>query len=145
MRHTYPLITVAGLAAVLCAGCAGPENKLGRGFHNTYEIIRMSEVRRTLEQTAMFEPDVPRPAAFIRGFHRSLARTGIGVYEIVTAPLPPYRPVVTGYLKPNADGPDSYTPGLPDNSIYATDTTFGFSGGDVAPWVPGSRFKVFDN
>ena len=145
MRHTYSLIAVAGLAAALCSGCAGPENKLGRGFHNTFEIVRMSEVQRSLEQTAMFEPDVPRPAAFIRGFHKSLARTGVGLYEVVTCPLPPYGPVATGYLTPKAKGPDSYTPSLPDNSIYHTDATFGFSGGDIAPWVPGSRFKVFDN
>ena len=40
--------------------------------------------------------------------------------------------------------PDSYKPGLPGNSIFDTDTLVGFSGGDVAPWFPGSRFTTLD-
>ena len=41
--------------------------------------------------------------------------------------------------------PDSYRPGLLSDSIFATDTSLGFSGGDVAPMIQGSRFRVFDN
>jgi hypothetical protein len=41
--------------------------------------------------------------------------------------------------------PASYKPGILSDSIFATDTALGFSGGDVAPFVPGSRFKIFDN
>jgi hypothetical protein len=29
--------------------------------------------------------------------------------------------------------------------VFDTDTYMGFSGGDVAPFIPGSRFRVFDN
>ena len=29
--------------------------------------------------------------------------------------------------------------------MFDTDTYTGFSGGDIAPFLPGSRFKVFDN
>jgi hypothetical protein len=29
--------------------------------------------------------------------------------------------------------------------LFDTDTYVGLSGGDVAPFMPGSRFKVFDN
>ena len=29
--------------------------------------------------------------------------------------------------------------------MFDTDTYTGFSGGDVAPFIPGSRFRVFDN
>jgi hypothetical protein len=28
--------------------------------------------------------------------------------------------------------------------MFATDTNLGFSGGDVAPFIPGSRFRIFD-
>ena len=42
--------------------------------------------------------------------------------------------------------PDSYQPGPALRSrCFDTDTYIGFSGGDVAPFVPGSRFSVFDN
>jgi hypothetical protein len=29
--------------------------------------------------------------------------------------------------------------------VLDTDHSMGFSGGEVAPWFPGSRFRVFDN
>jgi hypothetical protein len=41
--------------------------------------------------------------------------------------------------------PDSYRPGLMSDSIFSTDTSLGFSGGDIAPMIQGSRFRVFDN
>ena len=31
------------------------------------------------------------------------------------------------------------------DALFDTDTYTGFSGGDVAPLFPGSRFSVFDN
>jgi hypothetical protein len=97
--------------------------------------------------------------------HRSFTRTGIGIYEIVTAPFPPYDPLLTStnriYPDPNVRNksypwggmvlseyptyPDSYRPGIIADSIFSTDTSLGFSGGDVAPFIPGSRFRVFDN
>jgi hypothetical protein len=41
--------------------------------------------------------------------------------------------------------PDSYKPRLLSDSTFDTDTSLGFSGGDVMPFVPGSRFHIFDN
>jgi hypothetical protein len=38
----------------------------------------------------------------------------------------------------------SYKPGLVADSIYDTDTYSGYSGGDVAPIIPGSKFRIFD-
>jgi hypothetical protein len=38
--------------------------------------------------------------------------------------------------------PDSYYWGLPDDSIFTTDSLVGFSGGTVAPWVPLSNFNT---
>jgi hypothetical protein len=41
--------------------------------------------------------------------------------------------------------PDNYKPGLMDDSLFATDTATGYSGGDIAPMFPGSRFRVFNH
>jgi putative exosortase-associated protein (TIGR04073 family) len=141
-----PILAVAAVAALFTSGCAGPEEKLGRGMRNTYEIVRMGEMRRTIEQTAVFDsPEAGFTTGVIRGFDRSLARTGIGIYEIATAPLPPYGPVFTKHFKPEPVYPESYQPNLLSDSLFDTDTYTGYSGGDVAPWLPGSRFSIFPN
>jgi hypothetical protein len=49
----------------------------------------------------------------------------------------------TKYIAPDPVFPESYKPGLLSDSLFDTDTYSGFSGGDVAPWVPGSRFSIF--
>lgn len=134
------------MAGLLVSGCAGPEKKLGRGFSNLLELVRWSDAQRTIEQTSLFEsPDVGMTTGTVKGINKSLARAGIGLYEIVTFPIPSYDPIATRYLTPNPVYPDSYKPGLPEDSIFATDSTLGFSGGEVAPLIPGSRFKVFNN
>jgi putative exosortase-associated protein (TIGR04073 family) len=140
------ILALAAIAALFTSGCAGPEEKLGRGMRNSFEIVRMGEMRRTIEQTAVFDsPEAGFTTGVVRGFDRSLARTGVGIYEMVTAPLPPYGPVFTKYLAPEPVYPESYKPNLLSDSMFDTDTYTGFSGGDVAPWFPGSRFRVFDN
>ena len=146
MRNVISLLAVAGLVALFTSGCAGPEQKLGRGVSNTFEIVRAGEMRRSIEQTAVFEsPSAGYTAGAVRGLNRTLARTGLGIYEIVTWPLPPYHPIWTSYLSPGPVYPESYKPGLISGSTLDTDTYTGFSGGDVAPFIPGSRFRVFDN
>jgi putative exosortase-associated protein (TIGR04073 family) len=146
-----PLLALTVIAALFATGCAGPgqdgpTEKFGRGMRNTWEIVRMGEIRRSIEQTTVFDgPDIGYTTGFMRGLNRSLARTGLGVYEIVTAPIPPYHPVLTRYLSPEPVGPESYRPGRISEGLFDTDTYMGFSGGDVAPFIPGSRFKVFDN
>jgi putative exosortase-associated protein (TIGR04073 family) len=145
MRKIFPLLAVVAIAGTLATGCANPEQKFGRGMSNTFEIVRMGELRRTMEQEALFDsPDVAYTTGFMRGLNRTLARTGVGLYEVVTAPFPPYHPVFTGYLTPNPVYPDNYTPNLLEDSMFDTDTYEGFSGGDVAPLVPGSRFEIFN-
>lgn len=140
------ILALAALAAVFTSGCAGPEQKLGRGMSNTFEIARLGDMRRTMEQTAIFDsPSSAYTVGAIRGLDRSVARTAMGVYEVVTFPIPPYKPVLTGYVKPGPVFPESYKPGLISDSMFDTDTYCGFSGGDVAPFLIGSRFKVFDN
>jgi putative exosortase-associated protein (TIGR04073 family) len=139
------------LAVTLVVGCKGPERKLGRGISNVTEFARLGEVRRSMEQTALFEsPDAAYTRGAIKGFNRSVLRTLVGAYEIVTAPIPSYDP----WLKPGnrympdatvePDYPDSYKPSLVSDGTFNTDSNLGFSGGDVAPFVPGSRFRIFD-
>jgi putative exosortase-associated protein (TIGR04073 family) len=144
MRKT--LLLLSGLAVVMLAsGCANTERKFGRGMSNIIEPIRLGELRRSMEQTALFDgPDAGYATGFIKGLNRTIVRTGVGVYEIVTAPIPPYDPVLTDYLAPGPVYPDSYKPTLVEDSTFATDTNLGYSGGDVMPIVPGSRFRIFD-
>jgi len=158
-------LALAGVI-VLGVGCAGPEKKLGRGMLNATEFARGGEIRRSMEQTALWEnTDSAFTTGFIRGVNRSFVRTGIGIYEILTFPFPSYDPMLTStnriYPDPNVRNnkypwggmvlteyptyPDSYRPGLMEDSIFATDTSLGFSGGDVAPMIQGSRFRIFDN
>jgi len=146
MQRAFVFLTVLSIASLFTAGCAGPEDKLGMGMSNTFEIVRMGDMRRSVEQTAVFDsPTEGYTVGFIRGLDHSLARTGIGVFQIVTFPIPPYRPVCTNYLSPQPVYPDSYTPRLISDSTFDTDTYMGYPSGDAAPWFPGSRFNVFDN
>jgi putative exosortase-associated protein (TIGR04073 family) len=145
MRKTLPLVILLGIVASLGSGCANAEKKFGRGMRNSLEIVRLGEMRRSMEQGALFDgPEYGYTTGFIRGLNRSLARTGIGIYEMVTAPIPPYDPVATNYLTPEPVYPDNYRPGMMEDSMFATDTNLGFSGGDTAPFIPGSRFRIFD-
>jgi len=147
MQTKFSFFGAVLVTGLLAGGCAGPEQKLNRGFNNTMEVVRWGEMRRSVEQGALFGSRAGNP---VTGFNRSLARTGLGLWEVITFPIPnhshaDYGPVWTSYLKPKPVYPDSYKPGLPDDPLLATDTRIGFSGGEVAPIVPGSRFKVFDD
>jgi putative exosortase-associated protein (TIGR04073 family) len=144
MRKTFPLLAAVVAMGLLATGCAKTEKKLGRGLSNTAEIVRWGEFRRTMEQTAVFEGPDSTGVGVVRGIARTLGRTGIGIYEVVTCPLPPYDPVATDYFAPGPVYPDNYAPGLRSDSMYDTDTFTGYSGGDIAPKFPGSRFTIFD-
>jgi len=143
MRKSLSLLGVVAVAALLATGCAGPEKKLGRGMNNIGEVVRMGDMRRSVEQASVFRGSSGRSGGLISGFNKSMARIGIGVYEVVTFPIPSYDPVCTTYLTPDPVWPDSYKPGLPSDPMFDTDTALGFSGGDIAPIVPGSRFAIF--
>jgi putative exosortase-associated protein (TIGR04073 family) len=146
MRISTCLLSAALALTVLGPGCAGPEQKFGRGLNNITEFVRMGELRRSMEQTAIFEsPEVGYTRGFVEGLNRSIARTAIGAFEIVTFPIPRYGPHFTNYLSPNPVFPDSYRPGLIADPTFQPDAYVGFSGGEVAPFVPGSRFRIFDN
>lgn len=146
MRKILPFLAVAALAAVFTTGCAGPEQKLGRGISNFTDIVRLGEMRRSIEQAAVFNsPDEAYTTGVIRGFDRTIGRSALGLYEIVTFPIPSYDPILTKHFAAQPVYPESYKPGLISDSMFDTDTYTGFSGGDVMPFLPGSRFTVFDN
>ena len=145
MRKSISVSAAAGLLVILATGCANTESKLGRGIRDVTEFARLGEIRRSAEQTYLTDgPEVAYTTGVIKGFTKSLALTGVGIYEIVTAPFPPYDPPFPDYLPANPVYPDSYTPRVFAGSTFETDTHIGFSGGDIAPFIPGSRFSIFD-
>lgn len=164
MRSAF-IFLGALMTVAFVSGCAGPEQKLGRGINNLTEFARLGEMQRAVEQTGIWEgPETAYTTGIIRGFNRSVARTAIGAYEVVTFPVPSYKPVLSegkvypdpsiqtktypygGLVLPDKPVyPASYKPGLPATTVFSTDASLGFSGGDIAPFVPGSRFRVFDN
>jgi putative exosortase-associated protein (TIGR04073 family) len=159
MRKLLFLFAAVATSAGL-TGCSGPEQKLSRGLDNTLEVARWGDMRESVEKGAIFSaPDVSYTYGFVHGFDQSLKRIGLGVYETATFLIPNYSfeksswnygPIMTQGWR-YVDGvpvvpeyPDSYRPGIISGSTFDTDTYTGFSGGDVAPYVPGSRFKIFD-
>jgi putative exosortase-associated protein (TIGR04073 family) len=140
------LLGSVALVALMAAGCTGPEEKLGRGIANATSIGRLDEWNRSVEQNGLFYgTDTGVATGVVQGFDRTMARTGLGIFEIVTAPFPPYHPLWTSYLAPQPEYPDGYAPRKWDEPVFYTDDALGFSGGDIAPYVPGSHFRVFDN
>jgi putative exosortase-associated protein (TIGR04073 family) len=147
MRLTFAPLMLPAMAALLLVGCAGPEQKLGRGLTNFGEIIRMGEMSRAREQAALFEgSDFANTTGVVRGFNATMKRTLYGAYEVVTFPLPNYKNKDYGpILKPvNPPFPASYRPGLSSDPTFNTDFALGFSSGDIVPFIPGSRFRVFE-
>lgn len=152
------LLALATMAVVL-SGCGGVERKLGRGMNNATEIFRGGEMRRSIEQAGLFEgPETAFSTGLVRGMNRTFARTALGFSEIITAPFPPYSPYAfpdkwfadpTTKLKGepfslNPPYPDAYQPRIFSDTLFHTDSRIGFSGGEVMPIVPGSRFRVFE-
>ena len=156
MRKLLFLVAIVAAAASI-TGCKGPEQKLTRGISNTMEVVRWGDMRRSIEQGAVFtSPNINYSYGVIHGFDQSVKRIGLGVFETVTFFVPnPHSgqnahwdyevPLCTNSITPTPQYPDSYRPGLISSSTFDTDTYTGFSGGDVAPFVPGSRFKIFEN
>lgn len=157
------LLSAVG-AVALFTGCAGPEAKLGRGISNTLEFARLGEMRRAMEQTAIWDgPETVPTTGFLRGLNRSFARTGIGIYEVVTFPIPPYEPKLVpkhrlypdpsittvghkswgGLALPEKKvSPAVYRPGVVTDSMFEPDSNLGFSSGEAFPMVPGSTFRT---
>jgi putative exosortase-associated protein (TIGR04073 family) len=143
MRNSNLILASLALVAALGAGCANTENKLGRGISNTFEVSRMGEFENSFESESLTGGGVA--TGLVKGFNKTVARTGVGIYEIVSAPFPPYHPVCTNYLSPVPAHPGSYERGHVSDITFDVDSETGFSGGEVLPLFPGSRFSVFEN
>ena len=146
MRNVISLLALTALGALFTAGCAGPEQRLGNGFNNLTEFARLGEMRSGVEESAVFDSNYS--TGLIHGFDQSVYRTVCGAYQVVTFPagdLLTDTSFEKKYIPEGTVYPDSYRPGLIDTTTFQTDTYFGFSGGDFAPYVPGSRFAVFPN
>ncbi|MGA2543869.1 MAG: exosortase system-associated protein, TIGR04073 family [Verrucomicrobiota bacterium] len=147
MRKLFSsIIPLLGMALVM-TGCAGPEQKLGRGINNLTEITRLGELRRSVEQTTVLvSRDQGYTTGVFHGIDRTFARTAVGLYEVATFPFPNHSPKNYGPIfKPeNPVNPDSYKPNWYSDQMTSPDTSLGFGGGDMAPFIPGSRFHVFD-
>jgi putative exosortase-associated protein (TIGR04073 family) len=148
MQKVTPLLALAALAALFTAGCAGPEQRLGNGFSNITEFVRMGEMQRSIEQYTIFDPSAGFATGAIHGFDQSVYRTAAGAYQIVTFPAGnalTQSSFDQKYIPTGTPHPDSYPPGLPALSTFQTDNYIGFSGGNLAPFVPGNRFSIFEN
>jgi putative exosortase-associated protein (TIGR04073 family) len=142
MRKLISSAMATAVIGLLATGCAGPEQKFGRGISNVTEFARLGEIRRSMEQTGVWEgTDKAYSTGLMRGINRSLARTAVGAYEIVTFPFPSYDPI---FLPEFPVYPDANVPRAIADPSWGPDSSLGFSGGDVAPMIPGSRFRVFD-
>src|SRR5438270_39251 len=114
MRIKFAAFITLAATSLLVVGCAGPERKLGRGLNNMTELLRGGEVRRSFEQTAIFgNTDTAYTTAVIHGMNRAFCRTGVGIWEVLTAPIPnhmhpkDYGPIIR---PENPVYPDSYKP-----------------------------------
>jgi putative exosortase-associated protein (TIGR04073 family) len=147
MRNiSFTIIPFLG-AVLLLAGCAGPEEKLGRGMVNSMEFLRMGEMRRSIEQTAVLDsPNLEYTTGVLKGADRTARRTAAGFYEVFTFPFPNHSPKDYGpiFFPANPVYPDSYKAEMLSDQITSPDTSLGFGGGDIAPMIVGSRFHIFD-
>ena len=63
------------IAGALASGCASAEKKLGRGMSNMTEFARLGEMRRSIEQTTLFDqPGGHYATGFIRGLDQDPSR-----------------------------------------------------------------------
>ena len=147
MRNIFPFLATLVIAGALASGCANTEKKLGRGMSNMTEFARLGEMRRSIEQTALFDqPGGHYATGFIRGLTKTFARTGVGIYEVVTAPFPPYDPVLhrLPLAQPRVSGQLPARTSLTIQCLRRT-TDMGFSGGDIAPYIPGQPVQDFQH
>ena len=138
--HLKPLcLLVTAVAAFV--GCTSAEQKLGRGVNNLSEPFRLGELQRSYEQGALFGGSHGATVGVFKGINRTIGRTVVGAVEVLSFPIPS-----EPYIKPDSKVyPDSYKPGgLGASTILATDNSLGFESSDIAPLVPGSRFRVVD-
>jgi len=132
-------LAVVGLVPLL-TGCNSMQQKLSRGLTNLGEPLRLGELQRSSEQNAISSDSVPS-YGFVHGITRTLARTTVGAFEVVTFPIPtdpiiyPVGPVF----------PDSQERAQMGHSGVGSDQFLGFQDSAVLPMFPGSEFNPLQN
>lgn len=141
MRSLLKPVSLLVTVAAVLVGCTSAEQKLGRGLDNLSEPFRLGELQRSYEQGALFGGAHGGTVGVVRGVNRTIGRTVVGAVEVLSFPIPS-----EPYIKPDSKVyPDSYKPGgLGKSTTLATDNSLGFESSDVAPLIPGSRFRVID-
>lgn len=132
-------LAVVGLVPLL-TGCNSMQRKLSRGLTNLTEPLRLGELQRSSEQNAISVDSVPS-YGFVHGVTRTLARTTVGAFEVVTFPIPtdpiiyPVSPVF----------PDSQQREQMGHAGVGSDQFLGFQDSAVLPMFPGSEFNPLQN
>ena len=143
MRSLNSLLALAVVGVVpLLTGCNSMEQKLGRGLANVYEPLRMGELRRSVEQNSISDNPSGGPGyGLVHGFARTFERTAVGLFEVVTFPIPTepiMHPVAPVY-------PDSQPRQMMGNMGVGSDQYLGFQDGAVTPFLPGVEFNPLQN
>ena len=135
------LLAAVGAVSLL-TGCSSMEQKLGRGIANVMEPVRMGELTRSTEQTYLADgPTVAGSYGLVHGVARTIQRTAVGAFDIVTFPIPtepliiPSEPVY----------PDSVRPQMAGNLGLDSSHYVGFSGGAVLPGIGPAMFNPLEN
>ena len=141
MRSLLKSVSFLVTMAAVLVGCTSAEQKLGRGLDNLSEPFRLGELQRSYEQGALFGGTHGGTVGVVRGVNRTIGRTVVGAVEVLSFPIPS-----EPYIKSDYKAyPDSYKPGaLGKSTVTSTDSSLGFEASDVAPVIPGSRFRVID-
>ena len=141
MRSLLKSVSLLVTVAAVLVGCTSAEQKLGRGLNNVSEPFRLGELQRSYEQGALFGGAHGGTVGIVRGVNRTIGRTVVGAVEVLSFPIPS-----EPYIKSDYKAyPDSYKPGaLGKSTVTSTDSSLGFEASDVAPVIPGSRFRVID-
>ncbi len=134
---------LAAVGAVsLLTGCTSMEQKLGRGISNVMEPLRGGELTRSTEQTYLADgPIAARSYGVVHGVARTIQRTAVGAFDIVTFPIPtdplitPSEPVY----------PDSVKPQMAGNMGVFSSRHVGIDNGAVLPGLGTAMFDPLEN
>ena len=108
----------------------------------------MGEMQHSVEQNAVFDPPARHATGLIHGFDQSVYRHRAG--RLSDRHFPGRQPADANQLRAETHSARERlirTATIRDcrlSRTFQTDTYTGFSGGDIVPFIPGSRFSVFD-
>ncbi len=98
----------------------GPTRKLGRGFSNL--LLAVTDWQVTIAETNDAEGNQSIPYGFVKGAGRFFARTGTGLFDVLTFPFPlnkeKYTPVLQDNVRWINGGYSEFPPELGWESRY---------------------------